>query len=149
MKTTLRNWMFALMLLVGCAMPAWADKDTPISVNQLPNTAQQVVNRHFSGRKVALAKQETGVFEKSYEIIFTNGDKVEFDRGGNWTELDCKYSSVPSALVPSAIRSYVAKQYAGSTIRKIERDRNGYEVKLSNGVEIEFNKKFQVVDIDI
>lgn len=141
--------MLSLILLMALAAPAAADKDRPIEVSQLPNTAQQVVKRHFANRKVALAKQETGVFEKSYEIIFTNGDKVEFDRSGNWTELDCKYSSVPTALVPSAIRSYVAKSYAGTSIRKIERERDGYEVKLSNGVEIEFNKKFQVVDIDI
>lgn len=28
------------------------------------------------------------------------------------------------------------------------RDRNEYDVKLSNGIELTFNKKFQVIDID-
>ena len=31
---------------------------------------------------------------------------------------------------------------------KIDRDRRGYDVKLNNGMEIEFDKKFNVVDID-
>ena len=30
---------------------------------------------------------------------------------------------------------------------KIDRDRHGYDVKLNNGMEIEFDKKFNVVDI--
>jgi len=31
---------------------------------------------------------------------------------------------------------------------KIDRDRRGYDVKLNNGMEIEFDKKINVVDID-
>lgn len=98
--------------------------------------------------KVALAKMESGLFDTSYDIIFTNGDKVEFDRNGNWTELKCKYSQVPARLIPAAISSYVKKNYPSTKVLEIERDRNEYDVKLSNGIELTFNKKFQVIDID-
>ena len=33
-------------------------------------------------------------------------------------------------------------------ILEIEHDSEGYEIKLSNRLEIKFNNKFQVVDID-
>ena len=37
---------------------------------------------------------------------------------------------------------------SGATIIKLDRDRRGYDVKLNNGTELEFNKKFEIVDID-
>ena len=92
-----------------------------------------------------MAKAES----KSYEVVFTNGDKVEFDRDGRWKEISCKQSSVPPALVPAAISRYVKSHYAGRRIVKLERDRKEFEVNLDNGVEITFNKNFQVTDIDL
>ena len=91
---------------------------------------------------------ETGLFEKSYDVVFNNGEKVEFDRRGNWTEIDCKLSSVPAGLVPAKIASYVKSTYPGTKILQIEKDDSQYEVKLSNRLEVTFNKNFQVVDID-
>ena len=136
----------ALMLIV-CAS-AKADKDKPIDVSQLPETAQTTLKTYFSDRKIALAKVESGVFEKNYDVIFTNGDKIEFDKHGKWTEIQCKQSAVPSGLVPQKIAGYVNTNYAGCKIMEIERDGKEYEVKLSNGIELTFNTKFQLIDID-
>ena len=60
----------------------------------MPQPAQQFIKQHFADSKVALAKMESDFFYKSYEVIVTNGDKVEFDNKGNWEEVNCKYSSV-------------------------------------------------------
>ena len=38
--------------------------------------------------------------------------------------------------------------YQEAKILEIEHDSEGYEIKLSNRLEIKFNNKFQVVDID-
>ena len=43
--------------------------------------------------------------------------------------------------------AHVKATFPDAIIIKLDRDRRGYEVKLSNGLEIEYNKKFQVVDI--
>ena len=95
MKRIIQSAVVALVCLVAFSASALADNDKPISVNQLPATAQQTIKKHFKAKKVALAKMETGLFEKSYDVVFNNGEKVEFDRRGNWTEIDCKLSSVP------------------------------------------------------
>lgn len=148
MKTFIKKSIMALICLVAFQTTAMADNDKPISVAQLPATAQQVINTLFSGKKVALAKVESGLLDKSYDVIFTTGEKIEFDRNGNWTEIDCKRSTVPAKLVPSQITGYVNSNYSGNKILKIEKDRNEYEINLSNGVEIKFNKNFMVIDID-
>ena len=147
MKTIITRTIMALICLAAF-QTALADNDKPISVSQLPTTAQQILSSHFADKKVALAKVESGLIEKNYDVIFTTGEKIEFDRKGNWTEIDCKQSSVPTKLVPTQITNYVKQNYSGNKILKIERDRNEYEIKLSNGIEITFNKNFDVIDID-
>ena len=56
-----------------------ADNDKPIQVNQLPAKAQTFLNTYFKDHKVALAKQETELFYKSYDVVFTDGPA---DKGG-------------------------------------------------------------------
>ena len=45
---------------------------------------------HFNGQKVMLATIESGVINKSYDVVLQNGTKLEFDKKGNLTEIDCK-----------------------------------------------------------
>lgn len=138
------------MIVAGLLMIASAQafNEKPIERNQLPQAAQQVLDKNFSNRKVAMAKMDHGLLEKSYDVVFTNGDKIEFDHAGEWTDITCHHSSVPQALVPGSIRTYLKSHYPDSAIQEIEKKRMKYEVKLSNGLEITFNKNFQVTDID-
>lgn len=144
--------MKKLLLLLVCLFTlqtvARADDDKPIQVNQLPQPAQTFIKKFFPASKVAMAKMETGFFDKSYDVIFTNGDKLEFDKKGTWTEVNCKHSSVPSGVVPATIQKYVSTNYPDAKILRIEKDSKDYEVKLSNGWEIKFDLKFNVIDID-
>ena len=149
MKSIVRKTIVALVCLFVANAGVMASTDKPIKVSQLPLAAQQLIKKDFSGKKVALSKMETGLFEKKYDVIFTNGDKVEFDKNGNWTEIECKNTAVPGRLVPSAIRQYVKNNYSSHKIIGIEKDRSEYDVKLTKGVEITFDKNFQVLDIDM
>ena len=103
--------MKKLVLLLVCMFTMhtmiMADNDKPIQVNQLPAKAQTFLNTYFKDHKVALAKQETELFYKSYDVVFTNGEKVEFDKAGEWTEVKCQQSEVPAQIIPEAIRTYI------------------------------------------
>ena len=57
-------------------------------------------------------------------------------------------SSVPANLVPTKIMYQIKKRYPTQKIIGIETGKEGYEVKLSSGLEIKFNKHFKVVEID-
>ena len=95
-----------------------------------------------------LATIETGVVSRSYDVVLQNGTKLEFDKKGNLTEIDCKQSTVPDQLIPQAIRNYLMDNYAGQSVKKIEMNKNEYEVELVNGLDLTFNKHFQLIDID-
>lgn len=143
----MKKLVFLLVCVFTVSTVAMADNEKPIQVGQLPTKAQTFITTYFKGHKVALAKQDTDLFSKSYDVIFTNGEKIEFDKSGDWTEVKCK-SGVPTQIVQSAIRTYVKNNYPDASIIQIERKRNEYEVKLSNRWEITFDSQMRVIDID-
>lgn len=144
--------MKKLLLLFMCLFTIQsvvkANDDKPIKIEQLPQSAQQFIKSHFGDSKVAIAKMETDWFDKSYDIIFTDGNKLEFDKQGNWKEINCKYSAVPTSVIPAQILKYVSENYPEAKVLKIERDKKDYEVKLSNKWELKFDLQFNLVDID-
>ena len=148
MKRIFRILMIAICCMVSCNMAANAGNDKPISVNALPAKAQTLLNNHFNGQKVMLATIESGVVSRSYDVVLQNGTKLEFDKKGNLTEINCKLGIVPALLIPQAIKNYLKDNYAGQSVKKIEMNKNEYEVELTNGLDLTFNKHFQLIDID-
>lgn len=128
---------------------AMASNDKSITVEQLPPAARQFIKKHFATQTVAMAKMETDFMSKSYDVIFTNGDKLEFDKRGQWTDVDCEHSQVPADILPVAIREYVGKMYSDAKVLQIEKtDRKGYDVELSNGLELKFDKNLNMIELD-
>lgn len=148
MKRILRILMIAICCMVSCNMVANAGNDKPISVNALPAKAQTLLSQHFNGQKVMLATIESGVVSRSYDVVLQNGTKLEFDKKGNLTEIDSKQATVPDQLIPQAIKNYLMANYAGQSVKKIEMNKNEYEVELANGLDLTFNKHFQLIDLD-
>ena len=144
----MKKLFLVLVSVFAMSVTAMAIEDKPVEVNKMPHKAQKFIKDHFGTHQVAMAKMETDFLSKSYDVIFTNGDKVEFDKKGEWTNIDCEYSSVPSDVIPAAIHAYVNKNYPNAKVKQIEKDRKGYDVELTNGWDITFDRTFRVVDLD-
>lgn len=144
----MRILMIAICCMMSFNIAANADNDKPINVKELPAKAQTLLTKHFNGQKVMLATIESGVVSRSYDVVLRNGTKLEFDKKGNLTEIDCKQGIVPSQLIPQPIKNYLKENYRGEAVRKIEWNKKEYEVELTNGIDLTFNKHFQLIDID-
>jgi hypothetical protein len=126
-----------------------AKKTTSRDKSVLPVAAQTVLNNNFSKTKVNHINIESGSFgKKEYDVILNNGTEIEFDKDGKWTEIDCGSNKVPDNLIMLPIRNYVNKNYKGTKIVKIERNSKGYEVELSNGLELKFAQNGDFLKID-
>ena len=125
-----------------------ADNYQPIAISQLPQEAQTFLSTYFPSSKTSLVRKEIDLLELSYDVIFADGSKVEFDRQGHWTEVDCLTRALPAGIVPAAIGKVIEAQYPQAQPTKIERDHRDTDVKLNNRVELTFNKKHQLIDID-
>ena len=93
MKRIIQTCVVALVCMIAFQVKAVADNDKPIAVSQLPAVSQQVIKSHFAGKKVAMAKQETGLLDKNYEVVFTSGEKVELTRKATGKRLTDKLLS--------------------------------------------------------
>ena len=112
----MKRLLIAFALLFGISASMKAEYDTPVTFQQLPAKAQSFIRQYFPERKIALSKKERELSGTTYDVIFSNGDKIEFFGNGDWKEIQCK--------------------------------KRGYEISLTNCLEIEFNKQFVVIDID-
>lgn len=145
----MKKILFAFVAFLSFGVSAVkADNDKIISKNELPAQAQQFINEHFNGVKLSYAKLERDFLENSYEVMLANGAKLEFSSKGTWEDVDCRYGEVPAAIIPQPIKEYIKSNYPGERVLKIERERNRYELKLSNRLELTFDENFRIIDID-
>lgn len=115
---------------------------TPISATQLPKAAQTFLSSHFKGDAVVKAEQDMGKRGTEYEIKLSSGAEIDFNSDGSWKKIEAAYgSTVPSAVVPKGIASYVATNFPGVGIKEIEQKRGGYEVDLTNGSELKLTEE--------
>lgn len=73
---------------------------------------------------------------KEYRAELSNGTEIVFDAQGLWLEVDCKFSLLPDGIVPTEIVEDLAGRYPDAGIYKIERAMGGYEISISNGLEL-------------
>lgn len=59
----------------------------PSQLNGLPMAAQQFINTYFSQWNVADIRMHKNIMQKSYNVHFTNGSKIEFNNQGQWTKI--------------------------------------------------------------
>ena len=140
----MKKLLFVLLAVLTLGFSAKADHDQVINFNQLPQQAQTLLKQHFANKVPLIVTMDWD----DYTIVYETGEKVEFDKQGKWKEIDCRTSSVPSALIPEQIKSHIRATFPGTTIIDLDRNRRGYEVKLNNGLEVEYSPSFQVIDID-
>lgn len=128
-----------LLMAFVFAGAARADKYT-LDRSNLPQEAQEMLDKYFPKAKVGMIKVDRHLLKKTdYDVKLVNGTKIEFSNKGKWTSVDCKTREVPEGLVMKPIRNYVNKNFADQKIVKIKKKSSGYEVTLSDGVELKFN----------
>lgn len=131
---------FALVAILAIGSACAKDRVTR-DINQLPAPARALVQKYFSSSPVSHIKIDSKTFGGAdYDVILNNGIEIEFDKNGAWKEIDCGGYTVPAQLILQPIRTYIAKNYKGKKIVKIEIETNKYELRLSDGTELEFDR---------
>lgn len=143
----MKQFILSFSLLLLCVGVACASPDRPISKEQLPATAQQFLHDYFPSAEVTAAHEDGDIVQREYDVMLDDGTHIEFAADGRWLEIESR-EALPRGIVPPSIVTYTAKHYPSLTIHRIERSRREWEVTLSNGVEIRFNRRFSVISID-
>lgn len=137
----IKKVLFTLIAIIGLSACAFAGDKYAHDASVLPKGAQTTLANNFKS-KVSVVKIDKDFGRISeYEVVMTDGTEITFDSNGNWKDVEVNVSkSVPSGFIPAAISKYVKGNQSGQRIVGIEKNRGGYEVELSNGVEMKFDK---------
>lgn len=146
MKSSAIKFLTAFFLFIGISSNA---QESIITKNELPKTAQKFVSDYFAKSTIDYVKMDKETFSTDYKVKFTDGSEIEFDSKGEWTEIDGNKTVIPTGFIQKSILTYVKEKFPNTQIIKIEKGRFGkQEVKLSNGLELEFNSKGEFKRID-
>lgn len=108
----------------------------------------QFVEQYFPKATVQMVMPD----DDDIDVVLSDYTKIEFKLNYEWKKVDCEhattYTSVPTELVPQQITAYANTNFAGAIIKKLEKKYSGWEIELSNGLEVKFNNNFSVIDID-
>ncbi|MCL7987851.1 PepSY-like domain-containing protein [Sphingobacterium sp. lm-10] len=121
-----------------------------ISVRDLPQKAKHFLQVYYSRTGVASISSDVESWFRSdaYHVLLQDGKRIEFDEQGNWREVDGHRKPLPIALVPEQVLTYLARSFPKTDVVRMRRKAEKYLVAISNGLELEFNKKGEFIKIN-
>lgn len=138
----MKRLFLILLVITGLSYAANARDSYSHDVSTLPAAAQTTLKNNFKAAVSVIKIDKDFGRISDYEVILTDGTEVSFDRNGNWDNIETsRHNSVPKVFVPEAIRTYIAKAQPGTHIVGIDKERSGFEVELSNGIDMKFDKQ--------
>ncbi|MDR3056988.1 MAG: PepSY-like domain-containing protein [Prevotella sp.] len=158
-----KNFLMIALFTIALAFSACSDDDndnTVIPYDNLPAESKQFITDHFADyditKTVQLASSYTVSLSKKTKSTASGGYEIEFDRQGEWIEIEGRNDAVlPDnvlALIPRSILSYVSQNYQGRGITEIKKETYGYKIDLTGKLDVElkfdYNGEFLAADND-
>lgn len=143
-KSILAILAFALLL----PLTSRANDDRPISPDKLPAAAKEFIKKAFPEIAIVYAEIDKEFAKTQYEVRLNDGTKVVFNSKGEWDKVECIRKAVPAFLVPETIANYVQETFPGNLIEKIDKERFGWSIELSNDLELDFSPEGALLRMD-
>lgn len=135
------------LLAIAPFIFASCEKEEILPDNKIPSEIITYTDTHFPENPIIQAVKDSEGWELTYDIILDGGFSLEFNREKEVTDIE-GHSKLPDSVIPAEILSYVAKNYAENNIFGWELDDRNQEVKLDNGLELEFTMAGDFLRID-
>ena len=146
MKSSAIKFLSVFFLFAGISSNA---QESVITKNELPQEAQKFISNNFPKNTVDFVIADKEIISTDYKVKFKEGTEIECDADGNWTEVDGNRTAIPTGFIQKSILTYVKEKFPKTQIVEIKKGYLGrQEIKLSNGLELEFNSKGKFKKID-
>jgi hypothetical protein len=137
-----------IMALLLASMTIVNADDRPVTFNQLPSAAQTFINKNYPDDKVSFATVDDDFIRPDYHVALVSGVMLQFENDGSLEKVETRNGNIPEGIIPVQILQVVNSYYPDATILSYEVGRRSYEVKLSNRLELKFNSRFELVELD-
>lgn len=143
----MKRILITLALAAATFTSATAD-DRPVSFEQLPQTARTFITANYPDDKVSFATVDDDLIAPDYHVALVSGVMLDFQNNGKLEKIETRNGNIPEGIIPVQIVEAVQRHYPDAVINGYEVGRFTHEVKLSNRLELKFNSRFEVVEID-
>ena len=144
----MKKILLSVLAIATLAVTPTMAEDVAITAQKLPGAAQKFLKEHFAQNKVVTALLDRDFADNDYTVVLDNGTKVEFDGLGKWESVKNHNGKIPAGVVPTEIQNYIATHYQSLGVEKIERKRYGYEVELTNDLDMKFSLNGKFLGLD-
>jgi len=128
------------------------DSNVNISNDSIPQLIGNYISSNYPAQSIIKAESEMEDGIRVYEITLSNGLELYFDESGMFLSLDDDSDHISTSELPQNILDYVTANYPDATIIYAEMDiedgATEYEIKLDNGMELEFDGSGNYVSSD-
>lgn len=147
MKKTFRLLSLLLISVMGLGFASCSDDDDEvIAGSELPSEAKAFVSEYFPSASIVSARKD----KNEYEVTLSEGTRIEFDKKGVWQDVDAALGkTVPSGFYPASIDEYISATTEGIGINEISKEKRGYDVELTGGIEMLFDYDGQFISYGI
>ena len=143
MKKLILLGISALVLL----MTACSDK--PVIPEQLPVQVKTFIQQTYPGETITFAQKDLELTGWKYEVFLADGTHIDFDTDDVWDKIESPMARpIPVQLIPAPIATHLQANFPGTSVTKIDKERNGYEIELATGIELKYNKQGALMEMD-
>ena len=141
--------LMSVLLAVLAITSVFAADRISRNVNDLPQAARTALTRHFGKAKVNFIKiDDKFLGSPEYTVVLNNGTEVDFDSKGEVTEVEAGPAGVSSSLILKPVQTYLSKNYRGAKVVELKIKKNKYELELSTGQDLEFDRAGNFLRVD-
>ena len=121
------------LFLVFVAFLGVALADMIVPATSLPKVAQDFIAQNFKGTTIMYVEMD----HNSYDVMLSNGVEIDFHITGEWKDIK-SYMGVNPSILPAPVAAGIAKAFPSIQIIKVEKEWNGFEVKMANRIKAYF-----------
>lgn len=127
------------------------NQEVIIDYTELSENCKSFVETHFPENTVVSVEKKNAPDSDGtlYEVRLNNGMEIDFSAECVWTDIDGNHQPIPNALIPAAILTYVQENYPSPLfIEGIDKEPYGYQVEISNDIDLKFDAEGTFIRID-
>ncbi len=130
-------WLLSLgLILFACGRQSHSTQD----ISSLPRTAREFIGEHYQRSGIdEIHVEKYFIGENSYDVEFSDGTKITFDKEGKWKTIESEKGNIPYSILMPAISEYISHNYPRQPIVLADKDLRWYRIHLRNGIELRFS----------
>lgn len=129
-------------ILLGVWMLSSCDDEKKIDFGDLPSEARSFIENYFPSADILSIVQEKEDGCKEYQVKLSDGTDMEFDEDGEWTNIECYFSPLPTGILPANVITKVEELHPEAYINGVEKELGGYVVEVTDADGIDWDMRF-------